>query len=257
MKDWRQSPFVSRLQSADVINRGMLFAAVLLLCFVPFLIIVQSLVGRRGATGLIKRFGLTEQAAYDVRHVLTSPSATSGTISGLSWVFFILGGIAAAAAIQELYEHGFGVEGRGLKDVPRRIVWLAVAVGVTFLSGWLEPWLQQVGGLILIGVVALIGATAFWWFTMWLLLSGKRAWRELFPCALATGICWLGMVIVFRLTLSSAITLDYRKYGSIGVVFALMSLLIAQGVVIMLGAILGLIWGERRERRSSGLPRSG
>jgi membrane protein len=56
-------------------------------------------------------------------------------------------------------------------------------------------------------------------------------------------------VIVFRLTLSSTIVSDYRKYGSIGVVFAIMSLLIAIGVVIMLGALLGVMWRERYDRR--------
>jgi membrane protein len=102
----------------------------------------------------------------------------------------------------------------------------------------------------LVALVALIGGTAFWWFSMWLLLAGKLKWRELFPSALATGICWLGMQIVFRLTLSSTIVSDYKKYGSIGVVFAIMSLLIAIGVVIMLGALLGVVWRERDKQRS-------
>ena len=51
---------------------------------------------------------------------------------------------------------------------------------------------------------------------MWLLLDGRLGLRELFPSALATGICWLGMVIVFRLTLSGTIVSSYRKYGSAG-----------------------------------------
>jgi membrane protein len=84
---------------------------------------------------------------------------------------------------------------------------------------------------------------------MWLLLAGKLAWRELFPSALATGIFWLGMVVVFRLTMSSTIISNYRKYGPIGVVFAVMSVLIAIGVVIMLGALVGLAWRERHGER--------
>jgi membrane protein len=226
----------------------MLFAAVLLLCLVPFLIVLQSLAGRSGATGLVRRFGLSEEAANAVRQALTSPSGTSGTISGLSWVFFILGGIAAAAAIQELYERVFEVEGRGYRDTPRRVAWLAAAVGFSLVASWLQPKLHHVGGIMLIAVVALVGATAFWWFSMWLLLAGKMAWRELFPSALATGIFWLGMVVVFRLTMSSTIISNFRKYGPIGVVFALMSLLIAIGVVIMLGALVGLAWRERHEQ---------
>ena len=242
---WQQSALVRRLQSADVINRGMLFAAVLLLCFVPFLLVLQSLSGRNQAAGLIMRFGLTPEAAHAVRQALTSSSTTSAAIDGLSWVFLIVGGIAAAAAIQELYEQVFEVEGRGFRDTPWRIAWLAFAVGSSFLTTWVQPWFSRVGGASLVALAALIGATAFWWFSMWLLLKGKEGWRDLFPSALATGICWVGMEIVFRLTLSSTIVTNYKKYGSIGVVFAIMSLLIAIGVVIMLGALLGIVWRER------------
>jgi uncharacterized BrkB/YihY/UPF0761 family membrane protein len=39
-----------------------------------------------------------------------------------------------------------------------------------------------------------------------------------------------------------------NKYGPIGVVFALMSYLIAVGVVIILGAVVGMVWNERRSR---------
>jgi membrane protein len=248
---WQQSALARRLQAADVINRGLLFAAVLLLCFVPFLLILQSLAGRTQAAGFIRRFGLTPEAAHAVRQALTSPSATSGAIDGFSWVFFIVGGIAAAAAIQELYERVFQVKGRGFKDTPQRIAWLAAAVGASFLADFVQPWLDRVGGSGLVAVAALIAGTAFWWFSMWLLLAGKMSWGELFPSALATGICFLGMEIVFRLTLSTTIVSDYKKYGSVGVVFAIMSLLIAVGVVIMLGAVLGVAWRERDKRRST------
>jgi membrane protein len=242
---WQKSPLARRLGDVDIINRGLLFAAVLLLCFIPFLLVLQSLAGRNEASGFIRRFGLTNEAAHAVRQALTSPAATSSAIDGFSWVFFIVGGIAAAAAIQELYERIFEVKGRGFRDTPQRIAWLALAVGAAFLSASAQPWLHSVGGPVLVAFAALIGGTAFWWFSMWLLLAGKMGWRALFPSALATGICWLGMEIVFRQTLSGVIVSDYKKYGSIGVVFAIMSLLIAIGVVIMLGALLGVVWRER------------
>lgn len=235
-----------RLEAIDVVNQGMLFAAVLLLSLVPLLIIVQALVGRSAATDLIQRFGLDDEASDAVGQVLTSPSSTSSAITGLSWVFLVLSGLAAATAIQELYERAFGVQGRGVKDTPRRLVWLAAFLGAVALAGLSIPWLRDLGGPVLIGVVVLASATGFWWFTMWLLLGGRLAWRDLFPSALATGVCWLGMDIAFRLTMSKTITTDYEKYGAIGVVFALMSFLIAVGVVIILGAVFGVVWRERR-----------
>jgi membrane protein len=56
------------------------------------------------------------------------------------------------------------------------------------------------------------------------------------------------------------------KYGPIGVVFDLMSWLIAIGVVIILGAVAGIVWQERnlsfragfkRLRRNRSAPQAG
>ena len=99
----------------DFINRGMLFAAVLLLCFFPFLIIVNALAGQTAATGLIRHLGLNQEAAAAVSH---------------------LGGLAGSVV-------------------------------------------RGAGGPVLLFAVGVVVLTAFWWFTMWLLLAGRiwPRWR--------------------------------------------------------------------------------
>ena len=77
------------------------------------------------------------------------------------------------------------------------------------------------------------------------LLAGRITWRELFPSAVATAVFWLGMEVVFSVIFSGMVTSYDTKYGPIGVVFALMSWLIAIGVVIILGAVAGVVWQER------------
>jgi membrane protein len=234
-----------RLASMDFINRGMLFAATLLLCFFPFLIVANALAGRSAAAGLARHLGLNQQAAADVGHLFTSSAATSSAVTGTAWVFFILGGIAAAAAIQELYERAFDLGSRGIKDMVRGLVWLAVLVGGSLLAGLAGPGLRAAGGPVLLAVIGLVVFTGFWWFTMWFLLAGRAAWRALFPSAVATAVFWLGMEAVFSVVFSGMVISDNQKYGSIGVVFALMSWLIAIGVVIILGAVAGVVWRDR------------
>lgn len=238
-----------RLDEMDVINKGMLFASVLLLCFVPFLIVANALTGRSTVTGMIRRFGLNHQAAADVSHLFTSARATSSTVSGAGYVLFVLGGIAAATAVQDLYERAFGLPARGMRDMLRRLVWLAIVVGLGVLAGWAGPAVHSAGGPVLLAVLALVLLTLFWWFTMWFLLAGREGWRELLPSAIATAVCWVGMQLVFRVIFSGTVISDNQKYGPIGVVFALMSWLIAIGVVIILGAVIGVVWRERRQLR--------
>ncbi len=234
-----------RLNAMDFINRAMLFAAVLLLCFFPFLIIVSAFSGRSTVTGLSRRLGLNHQAATDVSHLFTSSHATSNAVTGTAYVFFILGGIAAATAVQDLYERAFDLEGRGMKDILRRLLWLGFLIGWSVAAGSVGPWLRTSGGPVVLGLVGFIVLTLFWWFTMWLLLGGRIRWLELLPSAIATAICWIGMEVVFSFIFSNDVISDDKKYGSIGVVFALMSYLIAIGVVIILGAVFGVVWRER------------
>jgi membrane protein len=95
------------------------------------------------------------------------------------------------------------------------------------------------------GIVILAVFTGFWWFSMRFLLAGRIPWRRLFPSAVATGLCWLGMVAVFAATFSGMVISSYNRYGPIGVVFDIMSYLLAIGVVIILGAVAGIVWHER------------
>ena len=107
------------------------------------------------------------------------------------------------------------------------------------------PGLRGAGGPVLFGVTGLVVLTGFWWFTSWFLLAGRISWRDLFPAAVATAVFWLGMEAVFSVIFSGMVTSYDSKYGPIGVVFALMSWLIAIGVVIILGAVAGIVWQER------------
>src|SRR4051812_31646128 len=147
----------------------MLAAAVLLLCFVPFMIVAQSLAGRSAVSSMVRRFGLDAEAARALSSVFTSPRATTDAVTGFSWLFLVISGLSAAAAIQEIYEHVFEVENRGfVKEIPRRVIWLVALLSATAVVQVVQPALHSIGGSVLVGVGALAGATLFWWFSMWL-----------------------------------------------------------------------------------------
>jgi hypothetical protein len=243
-----------RLDVMDVINRGMLFAATLLLCFFPFLIVASAMAGRSVVHTLARFTGLNSQAAADAGHLFASPTATSSAVVGTtSMLFFVFGGIAAATALQEIYELAFDLPHRGMKDIPRRLAWLAVLIGASLLGGWAGHGLLHAGGPALLAAVGLAWATGFWWLTMRILLAGRISWRALFPAACATGVLYVAMEVFFSLFFSAMVISDDTRYGPIGIIFALLSYLIAIGVVVILGAVAGLVWHER----SSGKDQAG
>jgi membrane protein len=235
-----------RLNAMDFINRGMLFAATLLLCLFPFLIVVSALAGRSAENTLTRYTGLNGQAAADVDGLFASSAATVSAVVGTaSIVFLLLGGIAAATALQEIYEQVFDLPHRGTSFIPRRVAWLGLLIGTSLLTGWAGPGLHHVGGPVLLAAAGLVWAMGFWWLTMWILLAGRIAWRKLFPSAFGTGVLYVAMEVVFSLVFSAMVISNERKYGPIGVIFALLSYLIAIGVVVILGAVVGVVWQER------------
>lgn len=233
-----------RLDAFDFLNQAMLLAATLLLCAVPFMIITSALAGRSAVSGLSLRLGLNGQAAADMGDLFASDAATSAAVTGLSWVFFVLSGLAVSGSLQKLYQQMFQLRPRGARDRLRAVVWLAAVVGWTALGTAAGKGFHEKAPVLwwIINAPAFI---AFWWFTMWLLLAGRVAWRRLLPCAVATGSFWIGMLIVFHFIFSGMVTGYDEKYGPIGVVFALMSFFIAIGVVITLGAATGMMWQDR------------
>lgn len=254
MRTWVQKKYAGsaaedlrrRLQAMDVINQGMLFAATLLLCLFPFLIVVSALAGRPVVNVLTRYAGLTGQAAADTDHLFASSAATASAVVGTaSMVFFVLGGLAAATALQQIYERAFDLPHRMIRDIPHRLAWLGVLIGTSLLTGRAGPGLRHAGGPALLAAAGLVWSIGFWWLTMRILLARRVSWRALFPAACATGVLYVAMEVVFWLFFSSMVISNDNRYGPIGVIFALLSYLIAIGVVVILGAVMGLVWRER------------
>ena len=53
------------------------------------------------------------------------------------------------------------------------------------------------------------------------------------------------MVAVFSVVFSSMVISNDQKYGPVGVGFAIMSVFVAIGVVIIPGAVVGIVWQDR------------
>jgi membrane protein len=233
-----------RLDALDFMNQAMILTGTLLLCVFPFLLATAGLAGVSAASSLSRRLGLNQQAAADFSHLFAPAGETSATLTGIFFALLVLFGLAGVSVVQELYLRIFGLDPRGTRDLPRKLIMLGLVVGWLFLSGLVGHSVRATGP-VAFGIVVLVGFTGFWWFAMRFLLAGRIPWRRLFPSAVATGLCWLGMVAVFSVTFSGMVISSYDRYGPIGIVFDIMSYLLAIGVVIILGAVVGIVWHER------------
>ena len=104
-------------------------------------------------------------------------------------------------------------------------------------GGWLAP-------LVTVAIMA-----PFYWWTMHFLLAGGVPWRKLLPSALVTGVFYGGLGVFSKFYFSETIISDSKTYGTIGAIFGIMTWFIAIGAVIILGAVAGAAWEDRRSQQ--------
>ncbi|MGJ5756488.1 membrane protein [Streptomyces puniciscabiei] len=234
-----------RLSAADFFGHSFQLASLAFLCFFPFLILVTAAFGQDAAHVMAGWLGLNEQAAQAVAG-LFKPNPGSVTLTLMSALLLIAGAVAVAGTLQGWYQFLFGVPPRWWRDLGAQLAWLAVLVAYgaarAGAGAALGSQLSSLAGFVL--------ALFFWWGTMRLLLTGAIAWRFLLPAALATGVAWTGLGWFSSRFFSDTIVANNHKYGPVGVVMVILSWLVAVGVVIHLGAVVGHEFARHRAMRS-------
>ncbi|GAB3969111.1 hypothetical protein GCM10029978_039800 [Actinoallomurus acanthiterrae] len=237
----------SRLNAVDFYGASFQLAALAILCFFPFLIVVTAAAGRDAAAVVAGWLGLNREAAQDVA-ALFEHGPGSGTLTITSVCLLVVGALAVAGTLQQWYERVFDVPGRGLRGVAAQFSWLAALVAYAIVQATAGRTLGPAGGPVLQGLFGFALATLFWWGSMKVLLMGAVSWRALFPAALATAVCWMGLGVFSAHFFSASIVANEQSYGPIGVIMIILSWMVAMGVVIHLGSIVGRMYDERRSR---------
>ncbi|MFE9168727.1 YhjD/YihY/BrkB family envelope integrity protein [Streptomyces kebangsaanensis] len=221
-------------------------SALAFLCFFPFLLLFTAAVGHDAAGVLADWLGLDQQAARALA-ALFEPGPGSGTLTLVSALFLIAGAVAVAGTLQTWYQFLFEVPPRWWRDLAARLAWLA---GLVVYGAAQAGVGTALASLPLRGLTGFVMALLFWWGTMRLLLARTATWRFLWPAALATSVGWTGLGLFSARFFSAAIVANEQKYGPVGVVMVILSWLVAVGMIIHLGAVVGRGYAEHRAARS-------
>ncbi|MFC7017897.1 YhjD/YihY/BrkB family envelope integrity protein [Streptomyces viridiviolaceus] len=224
-----------RLSAVDFFGHSFQLASLAFLCFFPFLIIITAAAGRDAAEVVAGWLGLDQQAARAVAS-LFAPATSSYSLTVTSVVLLLLGAMAVAGTLQSWYRILFDVREGGWRKTAARLVWLA---GLLAYAAAQAAFGRVLDGWLLLGLTGFLWAVVFWWASMYVLLAGAVAWRALFPPALVTSVCWTGLGLFSARYFSAAIVENEQTYGPVGVVMVILSWLVAVGVVIHLGAVVG------------------
>jgi membrane protein len=235
-----------KLNALDFANQAMLLGAGLLVSALPFFILLSAFASTRVDDDIARHLGLDRRASTIVTHLITAAPARLNVATATSLLFVLAGTLAVASSLQQIYEKVFGQAHRGMRDLPRLLIWIAVLCGVLASESLVgRPVRNAPGGAELIEIVTFAVLTPFFWWTMHFLLAGRVPWRRLLPSAIATGV-FFGLLGVFSsFYFSATIISDSNTYGAIGAVFGILTWLIAIGAVIIIGAVTGAVWYDR------------
>jgi membrane protein len=241
--------FWSRLNAVEFMNSAVMFAGLFLVCFFPFLAVVDAATGRNTGRTITARLGLDPQAAKDVDALISAGHQTVSALSVLGAIVLVLFAIGIPGVLQAWYEKVYGQSARygGLRQFTRKLIWVAVFLAYIWVEALVGQQTGPAGGRLLTFVCEFALAVLFWWGTMRFLLDGRIGWRALLPAALATGFCLTGLAVFSLLLFSGSITSGETSYGPIGVVLVLLYYLIGAGVCLLLGAVFGQMWNESHQ----------
>jgi len=252
VRDWFEGSlaqsFLVRLKALDFADQAILFGAGLLVSLLPFVILLSAFASQRIDDDISLRLGLDRRAAGIMDHLFTAAPATLNGATATSLIFLVFGILAVASSLQQIYEKIFGQDHhRGLRDLSRLLTWIAVLCAMVVAESLAERPVSAVTGggwlapLVTIGII-----TPFFWWTMHFLLAGRVPWCTLLPSALVTGVLYGGLGLFSKFYFSDTIISDSKTYGTIGAIFSIMTWFIAIGAVIILGAVAGAVWEDRR-----------
>lgn len=246
---------IRHVKAADLYTWTLVFGAELLWSVLPLLILLSSFANHRIDNDLSEHIGLDHKAALIMKEVFrnTPEHAVIPILTGL--LFSLAGAIAVVQSLQVLYERIFEQQPRGWHDLARVFVWLVVLLGFLVLEAQIGHGVRRAAGPVVGRAVSFVVVTLFFGWTIHFLLAGRVRWRLVVEPALVTGIGWLCLALFAGLFLSGDLVSDRRDYGTIGVVFTLLTWFVLIGAAIVLGAVGGVLWqtrvAARRARQAS------
>ena len=223
-------------------SRIVICGASMLLSVLPLIVLLSSFASHRVDVDISRHLALSPQGARLVSRLFASAPGRLDVAVLVSLVLSFVGAIAVARSVQTGYEAVFTTPpARGARNLALCFLWIAVTGGLLIADGFVAPHVGsgawRAGGYRVLELVTLY---LFFLWSMRFLLRGGVPWRATVVPAAMTALLWLGLRGFAALYFSPTLVSDGHTYGTVGVVFTLLTWFIAIDAVVLLGAILGV-----------------
>ncbi|MFF2504248.1 YhjD/YihY/BrkB family envelope integrity protein [Streptomyces sp. NPDC058067] len=244
-----QLPFISRMmrQMVDVslLDSSTRLAAQAFLTAIPVLFVFAAFAPSSVRDELVASaayaLGLSGSSLDQVRHVMGATDEAAREASGsVGVVVTLLSATACSRALQRVCERSWHVPPAGLRLIAWRwVAWLLVWLAALVVQGLLR---DGFGAGAWLGLpLSAVSSTLLWWWTQHLLLGGRVTWLPLLPGAVLTGVGVVVLGWASRFYMPRTLDRSLSEFGPFGMVFTLLSWLIALFTVVCLGIATGYV----------------
>jgi uncharacterized BrkB/YihY/UPF0761 family membrane protein len=234
---------VNRFQKLAGFDRAIALASAALTATIPLLIVTSAAASELGGKGtadrIIDRYELTGGGAEAVRDIFAPPTGTSTTLGIVGFLFLLVAVLSFSRAVQRLFEQTWELSPLSVRNTVNGLLWIGGLLAYLVVSGLIHGVL---GRSRLELSAALLAAPLTAAFLLWSgrVLSAKRIARpDLLPFAI------VGSVVLAACSVGGTVYVPHlfdtyaTRYGVIGAVFAMISVLFCAMVTLVAAAALG------------------
>jgi membrane protein len=234
---------VNRFQKVAGFDRSIALASAALTATIPLMIVTSAVASDLGGKGtadrVIDRYDLTGGGAEAVRDIFSTPAGTDTTLGIVGFLFLMVAVLSFSRAVQRLFEQTWDLSPLSVRNTFNGLLWIVGLAAYVAVSGLVHAVLGR-SRLELAAALLVAPLTAA--FLLWggRVLSAKRIARpDLMPFAI------LGSVLLAACSVAATVYVPHlfntyaTRYGVIGAVFAMISVLFCVMVALVASAAAG------------------
>jgi membrane protein len=244
-------------ERVGMIGGGPLSSSIALAAFLslfPLLLVGIAVVGTFAhddvdfASKTVDELGLEGRAAEEVLNAIDAAERSRRTATVVGFVGLLWSGLAVVGALGNALNAAWQVKGRGFKGKLWELLWLAGTGGLFLASLAIGPVLRVLPGpavvpSVLLGLVVDV-LLMLWTFRQ--LTNVQLPWRVHLPGAITGGIGLSVLKLVGGLWVPMLVSSSSSLYGSIGVVFALLTWMALGARLLVYSAVFNVVRYEQQ-----------
>lgn len=235
---------VQRFVEMTGIDRSLMLASQAFTALIPLLILVSALApaGHEDlvSQAMIRKFGLTGDAANSVTLLFQVPSGSTGGLSVFSVLLLIASGTSFTRRMQKMYRSAWEQDKAGVRSglyaaagLVALVVEFIVLYSVRSLVRHLPlSWLFAIPLSLLTGLI-------LWTSIPYLLLDRQVHWRRLLFCGALSSVATSAYAIATSLYMPALVTRYVNEFGLFGITIALIGWLLVIASILVASAAIG------------------